>query len=88
MRFAPSRIFLAVLALGVPVAASGTTITVDSAADSVAVDGTCTLREAIVAANADTAVDTCPAGDGADVVMVPAGAYTLTLAGSGVEGAR
>src|SRR5262249_18375275 len=48
------------------------TITVNSTADSLAPDGNCTLREAILAANSDAAVDACPAGSGPDMVIVPA----------------
>src|SRR5262249_5758886 len=55
--------------------------------DSLAVDGNCTLREAIIAANTDAAVDACPAGSGADVVVVPAGTHTLTLIGAGEDAA-
>ena len=42
-------------------------------------DGDCSLREAIQAANTDTAVDACPAGGGADIISIPAGLYSLTL---------
>ena len=49
-------------------------------------DGDCSLREALQAANTDIAVDACPAGDGWDTIMVPAGTYTLTLTGSGEDG--
>jgi CSLREA domain-containing protein len=75
------------LCIGLVATAHGTTITVNSTADSLAVDGNCTLREAIIAANTDTAVDACPAGNGADVVVVPAGTYTLTLVGAGEDAA-
>jgi CSLREA domain-containing protein len=75
------------LVLGSASGAQSTTITVNSTADSLAIDGHCTLREAIIAANSDTAVDACAAGSGADVVMVPAGTYTLTLAGAGEDAA-
>jgi CSLREA domain-containing protein len=57
--------------------ARAATITVNSTADSLATDGNCTLREAILAANSDTAVDACAAGSGPDVVVVPAGTYSL-----------
>lgn len=40
-----------------------TTITVNSTADAVVNDGNCTLREAIIAADTQTAVDACPAGN-------------------------
>ena len=75
------------LAVGIVTAAQGTTIPVDSTADSVAVDGNCSLREALIATNTDAAVDACPAGSGADVVVVPAGTYTLTLTGADEDAA-
>jgi CSLREA domain-containing protein len=61
--------------------ARAATITVDSTTDSAVPDGNCGLRDAILAANRDSAVDACVAGSGADVVVVPAGTYTLALAG-------
>ena len=76
-----------VLCIGLAATAHGTTITVNSTDDSLAVDGNCTLREAIIAANTDAAVDACPAGSGADVVVVPAGTYTLTLVGADEDAA-
>lgn len=57
-------------------------ITVDTLKDEMAVDGNCSLREAIRAANLDTAVDACPAGSGADTIYLPAGVYTLKIAGA------
>ena len=75
------------LCIGLAAAAHGTTITVNSTDASLAVDGNCTLREAIIAANTDAAVDACPAGSGADVVVVPAGTYTLTLVGADEDAA-
>ncbi|MCP3958924.1 MAG: DUF11 domain-containing protein, partial [bacterium] len=47
-------------------------------------DGDCTLREAISNANADadTTSGDCEAGTGADTIYVPAGTYTLALAGT------
>ncbi|MBI1297963.1 CSLREA domain-containing protein [bacterium] len=59
----------------------GTVITVTTTIDDFQNNGNCTLREAIQAANTDTAVDACPAGDGEDLILVPAGIYTLILAG-------
>ncbi len=64
-------------------AAALATITVDTATDELNADGDCSLREAIQAANTDTAVDACPAGSGADTIIVPAGTYTLTIPGVG-----
>ncbi|MBA4373490.1 MAG: hypothetical protein C0402_11595 [Thermodesulfovibrio sp.] len=59
-------------------------ITVNSTEDSLAVDGNCTLREAVIAANTNTAVDGCTAGDSEptfDGIIVPAGTFILTLVG-------
>lgn len=40
----------------------------------------CTLRDAIIAANTDTATGGCPAGNGPDIIELAAGAtYTLTV---------
>jgi CSLREA domain-containing protein len=44
-------------------------ITVTTDQDVDAADGFCSLREAILAANADAAVQECPAGDGADRIV-------------------
>ena len=58
------------------------TITVTSSGDLVAVDGDCTLREAVRAANTDTAVDGCAAGRFADRIVFAASAgQTITLSG-------
>lgn len=61
--------------------ASAATIAVDSLADDLDANGNCTLREAIQAANTDAAVDHCAAGQGADTIEIPAGTYTLAIAG-------
>lgn len=42
-------------------------------------DGFCSLREAIEAANTDTAVDACLKGDGDDTINLVAGTYVLTV---------
>ena len=58
-----------VLALGQPPARAAT----------IAVGGPCTLVDAIQAANSDTARGGCPAGSGADTIVLPAGSrQTLT----------
>lgn len=44
--------------------------------------GVCSLREAITAAQTNSAFDGCPAGSGADVIDVPAGEYKITRAGA------
>lgn len=53
-----------------PITALANTITVDTLVDEAATDnGNCTLREAILAANTDTAVDSCAAGStGSDTI--------------------
>jgi CSLREA domain-containing protein len=56
----------------------GATITTDDTSGS-AGGSTCTLRDAITAANTDTAVAGCAEGDGADTIQLLANAvYTLT----------
>jgi CSLREA domain-containing protein len=60
---------------------AGTTINVNTMSDELNSDGDCSLREAIEAANTDAAVDVCPAGSGVDEIIVPAGLYTLSIAG-------
>src|SRR5215210_1583325 len=70
----------AVLTPVVPVYAA-TTITVTTTADDLTSNGNCSLREAIRAANLDAVVDTCRAGSGSDIILIPAGTYTLTRDG-------
>ncbi|MEZ4864700.1 MAG: choice-of-anchor Q domain-containing protein [Caldilineaceae bacterium] len=45
-----------------------TSITVTTDQDTVAADGLCSLREAVIAANTDGAFNDCPAGSGADTI--------------------
>ena len=56
----------------------GTTITVNTGDDDLSDNENCTLREAILAANTDTAVDLCPGGSGTDTITFAAN-YTITL---------
>jgi hypothetical protein len=87
----PQRHAIAVLcalvvgALAAPTAAGARTITVDSGRDVLADDGTCTLREAVIAANEDTASGAtpgeCPSGSGADEIDVDVPLVTLTIPG-------
>jgi CSLREA domain-containing protein len=90
MRPAIRRLAAPVLALGfigslaVP-SALAASLVVNSLADVAANDGGCTLREAITAANTDTAsgaaAGECPAGSGTDVITFSvAGTITLTSA--------
>lgn len=71
---------LAALALTVTPARAAT-FTITANWDSFPGDGLCSLREAIIAANTNTAVDACPAGNGVDTIILPAGQYDLTVAG-------
>lgn len=59
------------------------TILVDSTGDTVAVDGQITLREAILAANTDSAVGDAPAGAGDDVIIFDNSLKGATIALSG-----
>lgn len=52
-------------------------------------NGTCTLREAVRAAEIDAPVDACPAGSGRDVIRLRNGTYTITVpGGDGGNGSR
>ena len=68
-------------------AAQAATITVNTFNDVISNDGTCSLREAIIAANTNSAsgaaTGECAAGAAApavDVINIPAGAYALSIA--------
>ncbi|MCB1057328.1 MAG: CSLREA domain-containing protein [Acidobacteria bacterium] len=67
---------------------SAAEIVVTSTADAVTVDSNCTLREALIAANGNIAVDACSAGSAGstDVILLPAGTITLNLTGTGEDG--
>ena len=80
MRFAT---LLVLLALATPIHAQ-TVITVTAASDDLIANGNCTLREAVQAANTNSAVDACPAGGtGVDQIVLSAGqTYALSLAGA------
>jgi RTX calcium-binding nonapeptide repeat (4 copies) len=75
---------IAVLA---PVPAGAATITPTVFVDDLTVNGNCTLREALVAANTNAPLDGCAAGSGADVIQLQAGTYQLTLQGVGEDAA-
>lgn len=87
MKTTPALLLVLILLLGVfPVHAAGT-ITVNTVIDQIADDGQCSLREAVIAANTDTATGGCPAGSGADTIVfdpsLPSPAtFTLTLTGA------
>lgn len=76
------------LALGLPGApglaapGSGAVIVVNTFQDELNQDGDCSLREALLSANANTGVDGCEPGTGADTIMLPAGVFNLSLSGA------
>ena len=56
-------------------------------AATIPVGGSCTLVDAITAANTDTATGGCPAGSGADTIVLPAGStQTLTSVNNNTYG--
>jgi CSLREA domain-containing protein len=71
----PLALAAVVLLAGVPDAAARA-IDVTTNADTLAADGSCSLREAITSANLDAAPFTgpgeCPSGDGGDAIAIPA----------------
>lgn len=61
-------------------------IVVNTTDDELNDDGDCALREAIQAANTNTAVDACPAGGViSTTISLPAGTYTLAIPGVGED---
>jgi CSLREA domain-containing protein len=82
-------LLLLTLSLLFPVSAfAGTTIPVNTDQDELNDDGDCSLREAVRAANLDTAVDACPAGSGTDLILIPAGTYLLSIPGTDEDAAQ
>jgi hypothetical protein len=72
------------MALFNPRGARANVIEVDFAGDGFAVDGFCSLREAIDNANQDSMVHgDCIAGSGADVISLPGWLFTLQQVGAG-----
>lgn len=66
-------------------AQAGGLIVVTTFQDEFNTDGDCALREAVVAANMDAAVDQCPAGSGTDTIILSAGTYILSRSGAGED---
>lgn len=66
-------------------AQTGGLIVVTTFQDEYNTDGDCALREAVVAANMDVAVDQCPAGSGTDTIILSAGTYILSRSGAGED---
>lgn len=82
------RPLLLILAAMLPAAmltasANAAEILVDTISDGFAIDGRCTLREAIEAANTDSAINECDAGSGADIIMLGAtSTHRVSVAGA------
>jgi uncharacterized repeat protein (TIGR01451 family)/CSLREA domain-containing protein len=71
---------------------AGSTITVTTTSDELANNSQCSLREAIIAANTDSAYYGCPAGNGEDLILFDSGLpspalFSLTKSGSGEDNA-
>lgn len=82
----PLIVLLLFVAVLLPVrVAQAATIAVDTTTDEYNTGTSCSLREAITAANTDAAFGGCSAGSGADTITLPAGAYVLTLTGVGED---
>jgi len=81
-------VLLVLLGVLVP-GALAATITVSTMLDDSGMgpNGTCSLREAVIAANTDRAVDACLAGSGADEIVLGAGTYKLAIPGRGEDAA-
>jgi len=67
-----------------PARARAGVIAVTTTADEAGTGPACSLREAILSANTDTAVGGCPAGSSSttDVISLPPGDYTLAAGGT------
>ena len=93
-RRVPTKPRLLVLAIAQALAAAShaATIRVNSSADAMIDNGACTLREAVVSANTDSAsgqmLGECGAGSGADTVVFDAllSGQTITLTAAGTAG--
>lgn len=88
--FARGSVAALVAAASLLVAASprvtyAASISVTTAADEIAPDNNCSLREAIIAVNLQKTEDTC-VGEGTNTIVLPAGAYILNIGSSGEDG--
>jgi len=65
--------------------ARAASIGVNTTLDDTANNHNCTLREAIIAANTDSWVDSCSPGSGADYIALGNGTYALIIGGTGED---
>ncbi|WP_436794334.1 choice-of-anchor Q domain-containing protein [Actinospongicola halichondriae] len=74
---------MATISMIVPMHTAGAgvpaTINVDTTDDEVNDDGDCSLREAVISANDNVAIDDCEKGEDADIIVIPAGTYVLGI---------
>lgn len=77
------RPLLAAVLTAVALPAGAATITVDTTHDGASIAGTCSLRDAVRAANLDLPVHACAAGSGADVIRFAAGVDAIDLLDAG-----
>ncbi len=84
LRLLVIALLLVASALQLSTVSAGATILVDTPADNLTFDGLCSLREAIRSANLNVEVDSCAVGSAtsADTISVPAGTFTISLAGA------
>jgi len=81
-------LLLSGLVIAFGVLAQAQPIVVTTGTDSLAVNGQCSFREAIINANDDAATHPdCNAGVGNDIINLPAGAVNLSLFGAGEDAA-
>ncbi len=82
-------ILLALMAglLATAPAALAATITVSTTADQNDASAPCSLREAIISANSNSAFGGCATGSAADTIVLPAGTYTLAIGPAGDDAA-
>jgi CSLREA domain-containing protein len=76
---------LLLAAMLAPAGAGANPIRVSTAADGLGNDSTCTLREAVLAANNDTPVLGCPSGSGDDTILLFPGTHELTTPTNGSD---
>ncbi len=75
-RFAHLLSAVALLA-SLPAVLGATTYAIATFSDDATVNGNCTLREALRAANTNSVVDACPAGGASDAIVLPSGTYAF-----------
>jgi hypothetical protein len=83
----PPALFAATLFAFVAAPAAATSYTIATLVDDATINGNCTLREALRAANGNVSVDACAAGTLDDSIVLPSGTYSFggqeALSGAG-----